>query len=100
MPKSVGKFTIGAFSVTVDGKTAQSAPLAVEVVPAGAAPPQSPQPAGRTNAPGAFVKLSVSRSKVHLNEEVILKFKFYYSWILCVFYSNFSHDFCYFLQIY
>ncbi len=78
MPKSTGKFTIGAFSVTVDGKTAQSQPLEIEVVPAGSSPPQSSKPAGRTNAPGAFVKLLASRSKVFLNEQVILRFKFYF----------------------
>ncbi len=78
MPKGVGKFTIPPFSVTLDGKTVQSEPIEIEVVAAGAPPQAAPKPAGKSGAPIAFVKLLVNRSRVYLNEQVILRFRFYH----------------------
>ncbi len=85
-PKSLGRFTIGPFSVTHDGKTAQSSPISIEVVAAGqpsapAAAPLSgaqaaPQRSG-AQAPGAFVKMSLDKSKALVNEQVTLAFRFY-----------------------
>ncbi len=84
-PKSLGKFTIGPFSATLDGKTAQSQPIAIEVVPAGQAAPapaaggaQGNAAQGNRQAPGAFVKLSLDKPKAYVNEQVTMAFRFYY----------------------
>lgn len=83
-PKSLGRFTIGPFTVTHDGKTAQSSPISIEVVAAGqpSAPASAPSAQAapqRSNAqaPGAFVKMSVDKSKALVNEQVTLAFRFY-----------------------
>lgn len=86
-PKSLGKFTIGPFSATADGKTVQTEPISIEVVASapttgGAPAPSSAQTQaqhpGSAKAPGAFVKMSLNKSKAMVNEEVILAFRFYH----------------------
>lgn len=79
-PKSAGKFTIGGFSVTIDGKTVQSQPVEIEVTAAAPVPsPGAPQQQAASNQPpGAFIKMSVDKSKIYLNEQAILSFRFYY----------------------
>ncbi len=81
-PKGLGKFVIGPFSVTMDGKTVQSSPVQIEIVNAGqaAAPGNSGAPPSQINAqaPGAFVSMALDKSKAYVNEQVILTFRFYH----------------------
>lgn len=85
-PKSVGKFMIHPFSLTVDGKMVQTEPIEIEVLSASSppsSPPQTQAPSLPSNShatqlPGAFVKMSLDKSNVMVNEQVILTFRFYY----------------------
>lgn len=85
MPKSAGTFTIGPFTVEAEGRSFQSEPVTIEVTPSGAsapAPPSgAPSQAGAAparSAPGAFARLTLDQSKAYVNEEVILRFRFYH----------------------
>jgi hypothetical protein len=79
-PREVGKFTIGAASVEVEGKTLTSAPITVEVVKS--APQQKQQAAGQEAPPGAvsdnlFLKATVDRTHVMQGEQINISFKLY-----------------------
>lgn len=81
-PKNVGQFTIGPVSVVADGKTYQSQPIGIEVVPPSSSAPAPPAARGTTPAPkdtpGAFVRMVLNKKRAYVNEEVVLSFRFYY----------------------
>lgn len=81
-PKTPGHFTIAPFSVSVDGKSYQSEPIPIEVVqesPSPSAPnPGQQPPQTHSQAPGAFIKMTTDKTKVFLNEELVLSFRFYH----------------------
>ena len=79
-PKSPGHFTIGSFSVTVDGRTHRTDPIPIEVTAAQSQTPAAPQaqsPSAR-RAPGAFVTMTADKSRAFVNEQVVLTFRFHY----------------------
>jgi hypothetical protein len=89
--KKEGKFTIGAASITVNGKKLESNPVTVEVVK-GAAPPPQNQAQAQTNSPNPslknevastgsgddiFVRTFVTKQKCYLGEQLVLTQKVY-----------------------
>ena len=78
-PKSPGKFIIGPFSVSVDNQTYQTQPINIEVVNAQSQPQSAPagQAQRGSQAPGAFVSLTIDKRKVYVNEQVVMAFRFY-----------------------
>lgn len=86
VPRTTGKFTIGAVTLPHEGRTYQTQPIPVEVIPAGKGP------AGRASqaAPGAgpgqvpdggnrnlFVTATLDKTAAYVSEQVIYTFRFY-----------------------
>lgn len=84
-PKQEGHFTIPPIRVESHGQTAQTAPLALEVVKGNPAalPPMPDSGRGRQRslqsrgAPGIFITTTVDKSTVYVGEPVTLNFRLY-----------------------
>ena len=79
-PKQIGKFTIGAASIEVGGKTLKSTPVSIEIVKS-ATPPKK-QPSQADNSPlqlvdKVFLKATVDKDRVLQGEQVNLVFRIY-----------------------
>ncbi|MBI5208920.1 MAG: protein BatD [Elusimicrobia bacterium] len=92
VPRFLGKGEIGSISLTVDGNTVKTDPIAIEVQSPNAAaaptpgPTAAPRPKGPSGgrAPGApanavdvFVMADVDKKKAFVNEQVTLSVKFF-----------------------
>jgi hypothetical protein len=84
---AVGKYQIAPVQVTANGKTVSSAPLDIEIQPAGTGPkaqsqaaPQQPGPAQGTGGPAdgdLFLRAFVDKKQVIQNEPVVVTTKLY-----------------------
>jgi hypothetical protein len=84
IPKTIGKFTIGAAEIVIEGKTYKSQPIIITVTSGAKGTPQKPQTQGeRTNLKPSsgtqdlFIETTVDKKKVFVNEQVTLTFYFY-----------------------
>lgn len=80
MPKSEGKFNIGAATVSVKGKNLNSSPLTINVLPAGADQAVSGGNANNRqgiNKDDVFIAGSLSKSQLYEQEAVVLTYKIY-----------------------
>ncbi len=83
----VGTFEIGPVTVSYKGKTYRSAPIRIEIVQSAAPPtrprsyaaPRRPQPSTGTSslADNLFLRAEVSKTRVYLNEPIIINYKIY-----------------------
>jgi hypothetical protein len=78
-PKEMGKFTIGAASIDVNGATYRSQPFVVEVTKSAARSRQQAATADQTAQLGdnLFLRATVDRSQVIQGEQINLSFKLY-----------------------
>lgn len=82
-PRSEGKFTIGAATIVVGGKTVQSQPLALEVVKGSSRPAQQPgkqqeeTDIGRQIGDNLFLKVEVDRARTSQGEQITAIYKIY-----------------------
>ncbi len=85
----VGTFEIGPVTVSYKGKTYRSAPIRIEIVKSAAPPtptrprsyatPRRPQPSTGSSslADNLFLRAEVSKTRVYLNEPIIINYKIY-----------------------
>ena len=79
-PKEIGKFTIGAGSIDVGGKTYKSGPVVIEVVKGQPRPKQQPDVSndgGAQIGDNLFLKASIDKTHVVQGEQINLVFKLY-----------------------
>lgn len=84
VPRRVGKLTVGAASIKLDGKTYQTAPIQITVAsekeaPAATAPSGKDEKKIKPQLEGKdiFMETVVDKRKVYVNEQVILTLRFY-----------------------
>lgn len=75
--RSVGKFTIPAAQVTVDGKTYKSDPITIEVLKGEDAPPNQNNNIDEIGSDDLFVSINLSKSNVYQGEYIIATTKIY-----------------------
>ncbi|HTX98645.1 MAG TPA: BatD family protein [Bacteroidota bacterium] len=77
-PKEMGKVTIGAATIVLDGKTLQSNPIVLDVVKSAPKPKQpAAQDVNGQIADNLFVKAVVNRSRAIQGDQINLTFKLY-----------------------
>lgn len=88
VPRETGKLTIGPIEVTCQGRSYSTKPITVEVSTSGAPGRGRREIAGGERAEeirrsvsgkGMFIELTADKSEVYLHEQVVIRFRFYYS---------------------
>lgn len=78
-PKEIGKFTIGAASIQVNGKTYRTKPISVEVVKGRNSAAATQEELNEELGDGVFIKAILNKEASKIGEQIILDYKLYTS---------------------